>query len=258
MGRPTGPGRAPLAPDQVTARRSPDGRSLLATDLVIAMVVAGLCVVGLWVRHGGLAALTGTWAASWTATTDLTGLLASYAGLVGLVLRRSADRSGADRRARPPVHLAPVRRGGHRGARRAPCRRRRGGGLVRARRGLGRDPRPHRPPALHGWRHRRCPAHRRGDGDLLAVDPPAAGLRDLVLRAPPGLRRPGPGLRPPAVPGWRPGERPPGPLVLGRAPPRGDRRARCGGGGGRRCGPLLAPGACAPSSPMAPARPRST
>ena len=51
-----------------------------------AVVVAGLCVVGLWVRHGGLTALAGPWASSWTAATDLTGLLASYAGLVGLVL----------------------------------------------------------------------------------------------------------------------------------------------------------------------------
>ena len=63
-----------------------DRATPLATDLVAAVVVAGLCVVGLWVRHGGLTALAGPWADSWTAATDLTGLLASYAGLVGLVL----------------------------------------------------------------------------------------------------------------------------------------------------------------------------
>ena len=63
-----------------------DRAAPLATDLVAAVVVAGLCVVGLWVRHGGLTALAGPWATSWTAATDLTGLLASYAGLVGLVL----------------------------------------------------------------------------------------------------------------------------------------------------------------------------
>ena len=63
-----------------------DRATPLATDLVAAIAVAGLCVVGLWVRHGGLTALAGPWATSWTAATDLTGLLASYAGLVGLIL----------------------------------------------------------------------------------------------------------------------------------------------------------------------------
>ena len=63
-----------------------DRATPLATDLVAAVAVAGLCVVGLWVRHGGLTALAGPWATSWTAATDLTGLLASYAGLVGLIL----------------------------------------------------------------------------------------------------------------------------------------------------------------------------
>jgi hypothetical protein len=61
----------------------------LATELV-AVVVAGLLVVGLWVRHGGLTPLTGSWAASWTSLTDLTGLLASDAGLVGRLVADAA------------------------------------------------------------------------------------------------------------------------------------------------------------------------
>jgi predicted ferric reductase len=63
-----------------------DRAAPLATDVVAVVVVAGLLVVGLWIRHGGLVALSGPWATSWTSLTDLTGLLASYAGLVGLLL----------------------------------------------------------------------------------------------------------------------------------------------------------------------------
>ena len=155
--------------------------------------------------------------------------------------RRPAGRPRAGGRARPALHLAPLRRRDHRDPGRCARRRRRRGGVLRPGRRLGRHPRPDRPRALHGRRDGRCAARRRRDGDLAALVPAAAGLRDLVLRAPAGLRRPGARLRPPAVPRRRSGGRPPRAVGLGRPAPGGDRRARVGAvgdDGTSRCSPL--------------------
>ena len=76
------------APPRLAAAALPAARPTraLATDVLAAVVVAGLCIVGLWARHGGLAALSQGWLPGWTSVTQLSGLLASAIGLLGLVL----------------------------------------------------------------------------------------------------------------------------------------------------------------------------
>jgi len=85
----TAPNLIPPPPRSRGAALPLPGRAtpaLLASDIAVAVAVAGLCVVGLWVRHGGLEALGQGWVPGWTAVTQLSGLLASAAGLLGLLL----------------------------------------------------------------------------------------------------------------------------------------------------------------------------
>lgn len=62
-------------------------RSTVASP-VLAACTAGylLVVIGLWVDNGGVGALDDGWLEGWTSVSQLTGLLASAVGLVGLVL----------------------------------------------------------------------------------------------------------------------------------------------------------------------------
>jgi DMSO/TMAO reductase YedYZ heme-binding membrane subunit len=73
----------------------------LATDLLAGVAAFAVIIVGLWVRHGGIAELTRGWADAATSITQLTGLLASAFGLVGVALvgrPRSVERHiGLDR-----------------------------------------------------------------------------------------------------------------------------------------------------------------
>ena len=60
--------------------------TLLPTDLFTVLAGFTVIVLGLWVRHGGLRELTASWPDFWAALTQLTGLVASAAGLLGLAL----------------------------------------------------------------------------------------------------------------------------------------------------------------------------
>ncbi len=74
---------------------------LLHTD-VVAIAAAWVAItVGIWLRHGGLTALSGGWESAATSVTQVSGLLASSTGLAGLVLiarpRAIERRYGLDR-----------------------------------------------------------------------------------------------------------------------------------------------------------------
>lgn len=94
------PGAHPMT---VEARPLPRPRAggVLATDLLAVLGGFGVVLVGLWVRHGGLGELTSGWSDFWTGLSQLTGLLASGVGLVGLALvarpRSIERRYGLDR-----------------------------------------------------------------------------------------------------------------------------------------------------------------
>jgi predicted ferric reductase len=102
-------GAAVAAPTTTLAQGQPRPRPLALPkrsalnehDLSAAIAALALCVVGLWVRHGGLSALTHGWEDAWTSLTQLTGLLGSTVGLVGVLLAarpRSIERwFGLDR-----------------------------------------------------------------------------------------------------------------------------------------------------------------
>lgn len=79
----------------------PAAGAVLATDLAAVLGGFAVVLVGMWVRHGGLTRLTGGWAEVWTSLSQLTGLLASGTGLVGLALvarpRAVERRYGLDR-----------------------------------------------------------------------------------------------------------------------------------------------------------------
>lgn len=96
----------PLAgarPMTVAARPLPRPRPgrALTTDLWAVLGGFGAVLIGLWVRHGGFGQLTAGWAGLWTGLSQLTGLLASGVGLVGLALvarpRSIERRYGLDR-----------------------------------------------------------------------------------------------------------------------------------------------------------------
>ena len=103
------PGTGPaVAGPEVAGRRSdlvrplarPAPSSLLDTDIVLGALGFLAIVVGIWVRHGGLTQMT-DWTGAATGLAQITGLLASAAGLLGVALaarpRRVDRRFGLDR-----------------------------------------------------------------------------------------------------------------------------------------------------------------
>jgi len=59
---------------------------LTDSDIAAVLVAYGLCVVGTWSVHGGVAKLTNGWSQAWTSITSLSGLLTSAVALLALVL----------------------------------------------------------------------------------------------------------------------------------------------------------------------------
>lgn len=98
---------APLPPSSRTtassARALPAPRSSRVLDTDIGAVLGGFLVVvlGLWVRHGEAGKMLDGWLGFWTGLSQLSGLLAAAAGLLGLALvarpRGLERRYGLDR-----------------------------------------------------------------------------------------------------------------------------------------------------------------
>ena len=59
---------------------------VLGSDVGWVLAFLVLSVGGIWLHHGGLDTVTSGWTGAWTGMAQLTGLYASLAGLVGLVL----------------------------------------------------------------------------------------------------------------------------------------------------------------------------
>ncbi len=59
---------------------------MLENDLAAAITAYTLCIVGMWVRHGGVAALGDGWEQTWTSLSRLSGLVTSGLALVGVVI----------------------------------------------------------------------------------------------------------------------------------------------------------------------------
>jgi predicted ferric reductase len=80
---------------------TPAPTRLTGADVAAIAIGITAVVVGIWIRHGGFAALRDGWNPAWTSITQLTGLLASLGGLAGLVLiarpRVLEQRVGLDR-----------------------------------------------------------------------------------------------------------------------------------------------------------------
>ncbi len=91
------PARAAAA----TPLARPTAPRLLVSDLWLILGGATVATLAAWVRHGGVSMLADGWVQAWTSLTQLTGLLASGAGLAGLVLvarpRAVERRVGLDR-----------------------------------------------------------------------------------------------------------------------------------------------------------------
>lgn len=87
-------------PGTARALRRP-ASSLLGTDVLALVGALAAVIMGIWVVHGGLTALTGGWTRASTSVAQLSGLLASAAGLAGVVLaarpRVIDQRYGLDR-----------------------------------------------------------------------------------------------------------------------------------------------------------------
>ena len=64
----------------------PEASRVLDTDVGAVIGALTLVVVGLWARHGGVSSLGGSATDVFTSLASLTGLLASEAGLLGLIL----------------------------------------------------------------------------------------------------------------------------------------------------------------------------
>lgn len=75
-----------VRPSQHRYLSAPQQSRITDTDLVAALAAFAICVLGIWVTHGGLGDLTASASTAWTSIGALTGLLASATGLVGLVL----------------------------------------------------------------------------------------------------------------------------------------------------------------------------
>lgn len=74
-------------PTDLTVPLPSPRRSTAATPVLVGLVVAfAVVVVGLWIDHDGIGELTKGWLEGWTSASQLSGLLASAVGLVGLVL----------------------------------------------------------------------------------------------------------------------------------------------------------------------------
>jgi predicted ferric reductase len=95
-----------LSPERATAPRTarplrPPTSSMLGTDVLALVAALAVAIVGIWAVHGGLGALTDGWSSASTSVAQLSGLLASSAGLAGVVLAarpRAIDgRYGLDR-----------------------------------------------------------------------------------------------------------------------------------------------------------------
>jgi len=71
---------------QVHPLPAPRDSRVLDTDVGAIIGALTLVVVGLWSRHGGVAALGNSAAKTYTSLAQLTGLLCSEAGLLGLIL----------------------------------------------------------------------------------------------------------------------------------------------------------------------------
>ncbi len=65
---------------------APAPSRLLDTDLAAVVTAYLLCIVGMWIRHGGWTALVGGWDTAWASMSRLTGLVTSGLALVGVVL----------------------------------------------------------------------------------------------------------------------------------------------------------------------------
>jgi predicted ferric reductase len=66
--------------------RPPRPPALRAGEVGMIALVLIAVVVFIWSKHGGVAALGESWAMTWSSLTQLTGLLTSLCGLLGLVL----------------------------------------------------------------------------------------------------------------------------------------------------------------------------
>mgnify|MGYP003346430987 CR=1 FL=1 len=102
MPTPTQRHAAPAARSRrVSALPRPREGRLLDSDIVAIIAAVVTCVVGIWVRHGGVSALGNGWTAASTSVAQLSGLLASLAGLFGIMLvarPRAIERAyGLDR-----------------------------------------------------------------------------------------------------------------------------------------------------------------
>jgi len=77
------------------------GPRVLPSDIAAALAAYTLLLFGVWAIHGGASDLTANWHQGWTSITRISGLLASGAGLLGLVLvarpRPIERRYGLDR-----------------------------------------------------------------------------------------------------------------------------------------------------------------
>lgn len=71
---------------QVHPLPAPQESRVLGTDVGAVIGALTLVVVGLWSRHGGVTSLGDSAAKTYTSLAQLTGLLCSEAGLLGLIL----------------------------------------------------------------------------------------------------------------------------------------------------------------------------
>ncbi len=71
---------------EVRQLRRPARSALLDIDVVAIMAVATMVVMGVWLRHGGVDMLAGSTLDRWTSISRLSGLFASFTGLVGVSL----------------------------------------------------------------------------------------------------------------------------------------------------------------------------
>ena len=75
-----------IPPPPLSAMKPRTPSRLTDTDIAAVLFSYGLCVVGMWSVHGGVAKLTNGWSQAWTSITSLSGLLTSAVALLALVL----------------------------------------------------------------------------------------------------------------------------------------------------------------------------